>query len=127
MNEALATARQAWVRMSGVGYGEEAAPVGRLLDSLSVATARLEALMGAGRAREATAYLERVGPKLAATWAAVDGLRGAVDRASARDVARAGAISHRAAQTALVSGVAAMLLALIVGLWTTGRLTRPLS
>jgi hypothetical protein len=61
MNEALATARQAWVRMSGAGYGEEAAPVGRLLDSLGVATARLEALMGAGRKGEATGYLGRRG------------------------------------------------------------------
>jgi signal transduction histidine kinase len=127
MNEALSKAREAWRRLDGAGYGAEAAPVGRLLDSLGVATERIEALVGSGKAREATAYLERVGPKLAATWAAVDGLRGAVDRASARDVARAGAISHRAMQTALASGVAALVLALLVGLWTTGRLTRPLS
>jgi signal transduction histidine kinase len=127
MNDALRTGREAWRRLDGAGYGAEAAPVGRLLDSLALAMSRIESLMGAGKAGEATAYLERVGPKLAATWAAVDGLRGAVDRASARDVARAGAISHRAVQTAIASGAAALVLALLVGLWTTGRLTRPLS
>lgn len=126
MNDALSSARDAWRRLEGAGYGTEAAPVGRLLDSLAVATNRIEQLVLAARAREATAFLESVGPRLAATWAAVDGLRGAVDRASARDVARAGDISHRATQTALVSGAVALALALLVGLWTTGRLTRPL-
>lgn len=126
MNDAMSAARGAWRRFDGAGYGAESAPVGRLLDSLVVSTARIETLVSAGRTREATAYLDNVGPRLAATWSAVDGLRGAVDRASARDVARAGAISHRATQTALVSGLVAIALALIVGLWTTFRLTRPL-
>jgi two-component system sensor histidine kinase BaeS len=126
MNDAMGEARGAWRRLDGAGYGTEAAPVGRLLDSLAVATARIEKLVRASRARQATAYLDSVAPRLAATWAAVDGLRGAVDRASARDVARAGVISHRATQTVLVSGGVALCLAILVGLWTTGRLTRPL-
>ncbi len=127
MNNSLKSARGAWERLGGAGYGAEAAPVGRLLDSLASATRHIESLVGSGRAREATAFLDSVGPRLAATWAALDGLRGAVDRASARDVARAGAISQRATSTALISGIVALTLALIVGLWTTGRLTRPLS
>lgn len=126
MNDALATARDAWRGIGGVGYAADAEPVGRLLDSLRLATVRIEQLVGVGRAREATAYLDSVGPRLAATWAAVDGLRGAVNRASARDVARAGAISERATDTALLSGAIALGLALLVGLWTTGRLTHPL-
>jgi signal transduction histidine kinase len=126
MNQALGSAHTAFQRLEGAGYGAEADPVGRLLDSLTVATQRIEKLVSSGRVGQATSYLERVAPKLAATWAAVDGLRGAVDRASARDVARAGEISHRAVQTALASGAAALALALLVGLWTTGRLTRPL-
>ena len=127
MNNSLQSARGAWARLGSAGYGAEAAPVGRLLDSLVTSTQRIDDLVSAGRAREATAFLDSVGPRLAATWAAVDGLRGAVDRASARDVARAGAISQRATSTAIVSGLIALGLALIVGLWTTGRLTSPLS
>ena len=127
MNNALSTARTAWQRLAGAGYGAEAAPVGRLLDSLGSSVQRIETLVIGQRARQATAYLDSLAPRLAGTWSAVDGLRGAVDRASARDVARAEAISARAAATAVVSGLIALALALIVGLFTTGRLTRPLS
>lgn len=126
MNGAIEAARRAWARLGSAGYGVEAEPVGRLLDSLAASTGHLDSLVRRGRVADATGYLNRLAPRLAATWAAVDGLRGAVDRASARDVARAGTISQRASNTALISGLVALVLALFVGLWTTGRLTSPL-
>ncbi|MGH7700401.1 MAG: hypothetical protein ACREMJ_07800, partial [Gemmatimonadales bacterium] len=72
MRHERGVAREAWTRLGAIGYREPAAPLGALLDSLAAATERIETLVGSGRVRQATAFLNSVRPLLAAAAAAAD-------------------------------------------------------
>ncbi|MFO7261569.1 MAG: ATP-binding protein [bacterium] len=127
MYEALLSARQELGELASAGYRAQAARVAARLDSLELATQRIEELIESGQGEEASTYfIEEVRPVLRRTLAAPDTIAAAIDRRSDADVAEAERISAAAGRTLAAATAVAVVLALALGLWTIGALTGPL-
>jgi signal transduction histidine kinase len=107
-------------------YGPALAWPQALLDSLALATGRLEAMIDAGERDRATDYFERVKPLLEESRAALDPVAQAMDRRGRRVRAEAVEVSLAASHTTLLVVALALLLTAALGLWTVGALSRPL-
>jgi signal transduction histidine kinase len=122
----LSEAREHLDRVDRTMFGSEAARPAALLDSLAVATGRLEGLMQAGRREEATAYFESVKPLLDGARASLDPVARAIDERGRRVGAEAAEVSSAATQTMLLAVIIALFLTAALGVWTVGALSRPL-
>jgi signal transduction histidine kinase len=122
----LTEARRRARDLIGAGFGDAAEPTTHLLDSLALATGRLEVLVGAGLLDEATQHLDHVRPLLTSADGSLTAIAAAIDSAGASELGRARAITVGSSRTALAAGIAAVALALALALWTTVALSRPL-
>ncbi|MFP4623100.1 MAG: ATP-binding protein [Gemmatimonadota bacterium] len=125
MHRELARARRELGRV-GDAYEEELEPLFGILDSLAVASARIEALVEGGRADQATTYFEGVKPLLDTARAAVRQVEHAIEERGREQVAEARTLSAAAARTTLLTTTIAVLLTAALGLWTTRALSAPL-
>jgi len=126
VRRAIAEARLELRNLREAGYGAEADDVQRGLDTLEDAAHRLEAMVDAGQVEEATAYFETVKPVLAATTEALDPIAITVDSRSTAAVAHAQQISETATAATLLALIASLAGAIVLALWATGALVRPL-
>lgn len=126
MRQALQGARKGWRFFSPGGYDDLAEKTNTWLDSLEASARRIQELGQAGDLESARAVYEDVWPLLARAQDSLTPMASDIDRASATEVARARVISTRAARTALVATVVALLAAVGVALWMTLSLTRPI-
>ncbi len=125
MNRELERARDQLDRL-GAAYEQALEPSMKILDSLAVANARIEDLVTSGRTQEATQYFEGVKPLLDSARYTVREVTEALDEQGRLQVAEARDLSASAARTTLLAGSIAVLLTVLLGLWTTGALSRPL-
>ena len=125
MHQELDRAREQLGRL-GSGYDEALAPSVEILDSLAVANRRIEALIESGRTQEATSYFEGVKPLLDSARYTVRRVSDALDEQGRLRVAQARETSASAARTTLLAAGIAVFLTGLLGLWTTGALSRPL-
>ncbi|MFW5950893.1 MAG: ATP-binding protein [Gemmatimonadota bacterium] len=125
MHRELARARRELGRV-GDAYEEELEPLFGILDSLAVASARIEALVEGGRADQATTYFEGVKPLLDRARADVRRVEQAIEERGREQVAEARTLSAAAARTTLLTTTIAVLLTAALGLWTTRALSAPL-
>lgn len=107
-------------------YEEALAPSMALLDTISVATDRIESLVDSGLSQEATDYFDEVKPLLDSARFTVQQLDAAVNEQGRMRVAQARLVGASAARTTILAVSVAVLLTLLLGLWTTGALSRPL-
>ncbi len=125
MNRELERARDQLGQL-GAGYNEAMEPSMEILDSLGVANARIEELVESGRTQEATQYFEGVKPLLDSARYTIREVTDALDEQGRLRVAEARELSASAARTTLLAVTIAVLLTALLGLWTTGALSRPL-
>lgn len=126
MHHHLLEARTEIARVDRSIYHEVVARPQALLDSLALATGRLEGLIEGGRLEEATAYFERVKPLLDDARASLDPVARAIDERGMQVRTEASAVSAAATQTMLLVVSIALLLTIALGFWTAGALSRPL-
>lgn len=124
MRQALTGARRGWRGLGG--YPQQAMATDNWLDSLDASARRIGALVEAGEADAAAALYGRVRPFLMQAQDSLTPIQTDIDRSSATEVARAQVISTRAARTALVATVVALLLAVGLALWMTLSITQPI-
>lgn len=110
----------------GAGYEEALQPSRALLDTLAVANERIEELVGAGETQAATEYFETVKPVLDSARSSVRQVTDALDEQGRLKVTQAQELSASAIRTTLLAVTIAVLLTALLGLWTTGALSRPL-
>jgi signal transduction histidine kinase len=110
----------------GDGLEEELAPTVQILDSLTVASTRIEDLVRAGEVEEATLYFEGVKPLLDSARQTVRRVTAAIDERGRMRVAEARRVSASAARTTVLTLAIAALLTVILGLWTTDALSQPI-
>ena len=110
------------------GYTEQADPALTLLDSLDARNDRIIDLVETGERQAATDFfVDSVRPIVTAASEALDPLKDAMDQRGRSVRREAQAVSASAARTTLLVVAIALLLTVILGLWTTGALSRPLS
>lgn len=126
MNRALDSARLALANLETAGYGEEARRTASLVEELRGASLEIEALVGAGEIGAATRRFQEVKPLFRRTLGSLGPVAETVDERSASVGRQARSISETASWTVLLSLVGAVVLALLLALWITGSLTRPL-
>jgi signal transduction histidine kinase len=126
MYESLTNARIHLSNLSGFGFAEVAQPANVWLDSLDAATRRVDALVEAGRAAEATAYFEQVKPIFAATDTTLNEVAAAIDRQSQIELREAQQISAAAMTSTLAALAICLTLATLLGLYTTRVLNQPI-
>ncbi len=125
MNRQLDRARRELDRV-GADLEEELAPSVEILDSLTVANSRIETLVRTGQAQEATRYFEGVKPLLDSARLTVRQVATAIDQRGRLRVAEARRVSASAARTTILATVIGAILTLVLGLWTTDALSRPI-
>jgi signal transduction histidine kinase len=126
MHESLANARQHLANLGTYGFGEVVSPAGPWLDSLELATQRVDALVTAGRATEATAYYEEVKPLFTEAEATLTEIAIAIDAQSQAELREAQQISAAAMTTTLLALAICLALAIGLGLYTTRILSLPI-
>jgi signal transduction histidine kinase len=113
-------------RLAAAGFRDVTEGLGSDLDSLAASSHGIDGLIRAGAVEEATRVFRTLDTLQTHVVAELARVAAAVDRESAADFARAERMSATAATTTVLTTLAAVLLALVVGLWTTRVLTRPL-
>jgi signal transduction histidine kinase len=108
-------------------YDVEVRPAFRILESLNVATDSIERLVEAGLAQQATDHLDVVKPLIDSARAQVTRLDNAIDERGRQQVAEAQQATDSAARTTMLAVGMALLLTVVLGLWATDALSRPLS
>nr|NIQ55254.1 HAMP domain-containing protein [Gemmatimonadota bacterium]NIU75457.1 HAMP domain-containing protein [Gammaproteobacteria bacterium]NIY09441.1 HAMP domain-containing protein [Gemmatimonadota bacterium] len=109
-------------------YNVEIQPAIHILDSLQVSTDRIQSLVESGRPlEEATDYLEQVKPLMDSARSQVWTLSNAIEQRGRQQVEEAQQASASAARTTMLAVAIAVLLTVVIGLWTTDALSRPLS
>ncbi len=123
----IAAARGNLRRLSRSGLDGEVSVSRAQLDSLATATARLEELMGSDRRDEATSYLlNDVRPLLDGLRHSLTAVASALDERGKQAVQEAQVVSAAATRTTMLVVTIALFLTIILGLWTTDALSRPL-
>ncbi|MBX6365588.1 MAG: HAMP domain-containing histidine kinase [Gemmatimonadetes bacterium] len=126
MHNALINARTQLARLGAAGYSAAVSATGRRLDAIDRATQRIEELVQSGHVNEAAQAFETLKPALAAVQDSLDDIARAIDHRSQGEVDRARSISATATTTMLGGLIVALLITLLLGLWTTDAFTRPL-
>lgn len=109
------------------GYDVEVRPAFDILASLEMATDSIETLVEAGRAQQATDHLRTVLPLIDSARFQVRRLSAAIDDRGRQQVAEAQQATDSAARTTMLAVAMALLLTVVLGLWATDALSRPLS
>ncbi|HEX6588976.1 MAG TPA: HAMP domain-containing sensor histidine kinase [Longimicrobiales bacterium] len=122
----LAAARQQLDVLKRSGFQRAVAPSESWLSALENATDEIVAMVEAGRTEAATDYLESVKDALARAQTSLDEVAAAIDRRGRARVDLAQRISETTSTTALMALGAAVLVALLLGAWTTRTITRPM-
>lgn len=114
-------------RLRKTDYTEEAVPTAAALRQLERTTGELDRQVEAGRLAEATDYFfAEVSASAGAVQATLDGIATAIDRRSLGAASRASRISASASTWLLVSLVAGLLLAWMLGLGLTRAFVQPI-
>ena len=122
----LAAARQQLDVLKRSGFQRAVAPSESWLSALENATDEIVGMVEAGRTEDATDYLESVKDGLARAQTSLDEVAAAIDRRGRARVDLAQRISETTSTTALMALGAAVLVALLLGAWTTRTITRPM-
>ncbi|MCI0432466.1 MAG: HAMP domain-containing histidine kinase [Gemmatimonadetes bacterium] len=123
---AVQTARSHLERLRDAGYPALARVAANRVDSLAVATRRLELLVQTDRADEAASFFDDVRTLHAGAQSIITDIGGEIDRRSARDLLDAGRISRAATTTTLAALLFSIGIAALIGAWTTRALTLPI-
>jgi signal transduction histidine kinase len=108
-------------------YPDAVEPTLALLDSLEVARDRITLLMEANDSEAASNYFnDHAKPLLDSARASIGPVLSAVEEKGRERVTQARRVSSAAARTTLLAATIAVLLTAVLGLWTTGALSRPL-
>jgi signal transduction histidine kinase len=126
MFTAMADARASYRRSEAPQYGVSSLPLGLTLNALDEATYRIDELVDAGAAVEATDYFGEVRHLYGDAEAEIAAMANAIDQQSAQATIRAETIASAAATSTLIALAGAVGIALIIGISTTQLLTRPL-
>ena len=126
MLEALAETRASYRRSAAPEYGVTDLSIGLMLNELDVAAYRIDELVQAGSAAEATEYFGEIRHLYGDADAAVEVMAGAIDRQSAQATIRAETIASAAVTSTLIALVGALAIALILGFGMTQLVTRPI-
>ena len=126
INATLAASRAHLDVLERSGYDNDARATANWVGALRSNADEIIEMMEAGRTEEATTYLESVKSTLAEAQLSIDGIAAAVDRRGQARVAQAQRISTATSTTALMALGAALLLAIVLGAWTTRAVTRPI-
>ena len=113
-------------RLERAGYPGATAGLTVTLDSAAALAGAIDRLLRTGNVDEATAVFQNVSPLRAEMESGLVEVANAVDRESEADFARAEEMSATAATTTVAATLAAILLGLVVSVWTTRTLTVPL-
>jgi signal transduction histidine kinase len=108
------------------GYQAAAGPLAGVVGVLDATAQGVDRLVGRGQLREATAAFAAIEPQMESAHRRIAEAAEAIDQRAAADFARAESISSAARASTLVATVICLLIALAVGLWTTGALTSPI-
>lgn len=119
-------ARTSLSRLRQAGYGEVSGRAAAALDALESEVRRIDRLILAGRAEEATQGLEAIRPLLADAEATTREIAEEIDRRSAQDLTTAGRISAAALTMTLLALVACVFMAVLLGTWATHTITQPI-
>jgi signal transduction histidine kinase len=113
--------------LRGAGYDTAAAKLGQRVAVLRDSILVIDSLLLAKDQTRAAEHVEFIGPYIEATFAAaLDPMAAEIDRRSATDVQRAIAISTAARNATLVALLICGALALVLGVWTTRQMSRPI-
>ena len=126
IRSAFSNARFDLSQLSDIGYGEVTEPVRVRLDTLELASVRLERLMEEGSGERATVYLDSIRPVYVRTESLVERIGAAIDRNGRLDARRAVEVSVSAAQRTVIAVWVSLAVALALGLATIGHLMSPL-
>lgn len=126
MLEALAETRASYRRSAAPEYGMSDLSIGPMLNELDVAAYRIDELVQAGDAAEATDYFGEIRHLYGDADAAVEVMAGAIDRQSAQATIRAETIAAAAVTSTLIAFVGSLAIALILGFGMTQLVTRPI-
>jgi signal transduction histidine kinase len=127
MRSTLDSAQARLSELGTAGYGETARNVTNLVDSLRLATSRIEQLVAQGRKQEASDYfLALVRPLFMNAERELRSVYAYVDRTSRRELETAGIISSAAIATTLAALLICATVAFGLGAWTTRALTTPI-
>ena len=126
MFTAMEDARASYRRSEAPQYGVSSLPLGLTLNALDEATYRIDELVDAGAAAEATDYFGEVRHLYVDAEVEIAAMANAIDQQSAQATIRAETIASAAATSTLIALAGAVGIALIIGISTTQLLTRPL-
>ena len=114
-------------RLEDAGYGAVSAELETRLDSLTAMSRQIDRFVRRGRVEPATQLFEGLDPLRDRMARELEKIAAAIDQNSAADFARAQELSATAATVTIFATLAAVVLAALVGVWTTGALTGPLA
>lgn len=115
------------IRLLRDSYPTAVDPARHVLDSLQEASGAIIELAESEQRQAATDYfVDTVRPLLASAFGTLGPIRDAMDARGEESRREAQRVSASAARTTLLVVAVALLLTLILGLWTTGALSRPL-
>ena len=126
VRRAFSNARFDLSQLSDIGYDDVAEPVQARLDTLEVASARLERLVTEGDTEAATTYFDSIRTVYVRTESLVERIGAAIDRNGLLDARRAVEVSVSAAQRTVIAVWVSLAVALALGLATIGNLMSPL-
>ena len=126
MNSTLAAARSHLDVLERSGYDNASRATANWVGALRANADEIIEMVEAGRTEEATTYLESVKTTMAEAQGSIDSVASAIDRRGQARVEQAQRISENTSTTALVALGAALLLAIVLGAWTTRAITRPI-
>ena len=123
---AVSNARFDLSQLSDLGYGDVAEPLQARLDTLELASNRLERLVGDGLTETAITYFDSLRPLYVRTETLVERIGAAIDRNRRLDARHAVQVSVSAAQRTVIAVWVSLAIALALGLATIGNLMAPL-
>jgi signal transduction histidine kinase len=126
IRRAVSNARFDLSQLSDIGYDEVAEPVQSRLDTLEVASGRLERLVADDRINEAIAYFDSIRTVYVRTESLLERIGASIDANGRLDARRAVEVSVSAAQRTVIAVWVSLALALALGLATIGNLMSPL-
>ncbi len=126
IRRAVSNARFDLSQLSDIGYDEVAEPVQSRLDTLEVASGRLERLVADDRINEAIAYFDSIRTVYVRTESLLERIGASIDANGREDARRAVQVSVSAAQRTVIAVWVSLALALALGLATVGNLMSPL-
>jgi signal transduction histidine kinase len=122
----LNLARQNLILLHRSGYQDAVEPSLTYVRALDDAQNRLEALVDQGDLQAATAYFEGVKPLLDSARLSTQPVVRALEERGRRSASEARDLSAAAARTTMLAVAVALLLTLVLGLWTADALSRPI-